>query len=261
MTSLLGAHVSAADPRAGALLRGADVVQLNLSAPRNWRAPKVRPDAAELKAWDVPVFVHAPYLVNFASINPEVRAKSRQCLLEQLAACEAIGAAGLVVHGGHPTGAGTLADGVKGWVEGLGGITSSVPVLIENTANGSAPVARRLEDLAVLWSALASTGANVGYCLDTCHAWAGGEPLDGLVERTLEVTGRVDLVHLNESRDAFDSRRDRHAGLGSGLIGLDALTSVVRDARDLAGAPSVLETPGDASEHSAELTLLRERLG
>lgn len=261
MTLLLGAHVEAADPRSAAAARAADVVQVNLSAPRNWRAPKARRDAIELKAWDVPVFVHAPYLVNFASLNPDVRTKSRQCLLEQLAACEAIGAAGLIVHGGHPTGEGTLADGVRGWVEGLSGVTSSVPVLVENTANGSAPVARRLEDLAVLWSALSDTGANVGYCLDTCHAWAGGEALDGLVERTLEVTDRVDLLHLNDSRDTFDSRRDRHAGLGDGLIGLEALAAVVRDMGALTSAPAVLETPGTAAEHLAELTLLREHLG
>lgn len=258
---LIGSHVEGSDPFIGATNRDAGVVQVNLSAPRNWRAPKVRPDTERLLAWDVPVFVHAPYLLNPASINPEVREKSRKCLQEQLEACERIGARGLVVHGGHPTGSGSLSDGIRGWVEVLMGVDSPVPVLIENTAGGKAAVGRRLGDFAQLWKALPDTGANVGYCLDTCHAHAGGESLDGIVERTLEVTGQIDLVHVNDSKDAFDSSRDRHENVGAGQIGVEMLAGVVRSAHLLASAPAVVETPGEGfQKQAADIVLLREHL-
>ncbi|HLS62252.1 MAG TPA: TIM barrel protein, partial [Ruania sp.] len=98
-------------------------------------------------------------------------------------------------------------------------------------------------------------GDAVGFCLDTCHAYAGGEPLAGLVPRVLAATGRIDLVHANDSRDAFDSGADRHANLGDGSLPLDDLAAVVREA----GAPVIVETPGGAEEHTADIAWLRER--
>ena len=92
--------------------------------------------------------------------------------------------------------------------------------------------------------------------MDPCHAWAGGEPLEGLAKRVRATTGRIDLVHLNDSRDPFDSRRDRHANLGQGQIPPDLLAEVVREA----GAPALVETPGDVPEHQADLAWIRTRL-
>ena len=80
----------------------------------------------------------------------------------------------------------------------------------------------------------------VGFCLDTCHAHAGGNPLETVVADVRAITGRIDLVHCNDSRDEFDSGADRHANLGAGQIDPDLLAAVIRDA----GAPVVLETPG-----------------
>jgi deoxyribonuclease-4 len=102
----------------------------------------------------------------------------------------------------------------------------------------------------------ADGGDTVGFCLDTCHAYAGGEPLPGIVERARAITGRIDLVHANDSRDAFDSGADRHANLGAGSLDPDELAEVVRTA----GAPVVVETPGGVAEHSADIGWLRERL-
>jgi hypothetical protein len=95
-----------------------------------------------------------------------------------------------------------------------------VPLLIENTAGGDNAMARRLEAIARLWDAIgAGRGRRqVGFCLDTCHAWAGGNDLSDVVERILAITGRIDLVHANDSRDTFDSGADRHTNFGSGLI-------------------------------------------
>ena len=93
-------------------------------------------------------------------------------------------------------------------------------------------MARRLERIARLWDAIgqAKGGDTVGFCLDTCHAHAGGEELVGLVDRVKAITGRIDLVHANDSRDAFDSGADRHANFGDGEVGTDALAEVVRTA-------------------------------
>ena len=96
----------------------------------------------------------------------------------------------------------------------------------------------------------------VGFCLDTCHAHAGGNALETVVDDVHAITGRIDLVHCNDSRDEFDSGADRHANLGQGRIDPDLLAAVVRDA----GAPVMLETPGGAAEHADDIAWLRERL-
>ncbi len=100
-------------------------------------------------------------------------------------------------------------------------------------------MARRFDAIARLWDAVGEFGA--GFCLDTCHAWAGGEELVDVIERVKAITGRVDLVHLNNSRDEFDSARDRHANLASGSIDAEILAAVAAES----GAPIILETPGE----------------
>ena len=111
---------------------------------------------------------------------------------------------------------------------------------------------RYLERIGRVWDAIAATEQVdlVGFCLDTCHAHAGGNALETVVDDVLKITGRIDLVHCNDSRDEFDSGADRHANLGAGKIDPDLLAAVVRDA----GAPVVLETPGGAAEHVADAT-------
>ena len=147
-----------------------------------------------------------------------------------------------------------MDDAFPRWRKALVQLDSTVPVLIENTAGGDHAVVRRVEGVRRLWDEIGDMG--VGFVLDTCHAWAGGEPLHGLVERLVEVVGRIDLVHCNDSRDPFDSHRDRHANLGDGEIPGDQLVAVVR----AADAPVVIETPGDVDAHRADLEWLRRRL-
>ena len=88
------------------------------------------------------------------------------------------------------------------------------------------------------------------------HAWAGGQDLETVVDRIMAATGRIDLVHCNDSRDPFDSRRDRHANLGQGKIPGELLLGVITAAM----APVVVETPGDVLEHTADIAWLRAGL-
>jgi deoxyribonuclease-4 len=119
-------------------------------------------------------------------------------------------------------------------------------------------MARRLERIALMWDAIgvAAGGDTVGFCLDTCHAHAGGEELADIVDRVLAITGRIDLVHANDSRDTFDSGADRHANFGDGNIAGGDLVDVV----GAASAPVVCETPGGADGQGADIAWLRERV-
>lgn len=252
----LGAHVPTADPLAEAEERNAEIVQVFLGNPRGWKKPLPRRDAEQLRSSPVDVYVHAPYLVNVVNPSSRVRIPSRKNLAQTVEAAEQIGAAGVIVHGGHVTADEAVEDGFPRWRKALEQLETDIPILIENTASGNNAQARRLDHLASLWEVIGGLDPAPGFCLDTCHAWAGGEPLDGLVERVLEATGRIDLVHLNDSRDGFDSRRDRHANLGRGCIPGDLLAEVVSEA----GAPTLVETPGGAEEHLADLAWIRGRL-
>ena len=207
-----------------------------------------------MRASPIPIYVHSPYLINVCADNNKIRVPSRRILQETCDAAAEIAATGVVVHGGHVTGDGPQEEGIIRWRKALEPLDTQVPVLIENTAGGDNAVFRRLEVVQMVWDHIGDLGP--GFVLDTCHAWAGGEPLDEIVGRIKAATGRIDLVHCNDSRDPFDSRRDRHANLGEGEIPADLLVQVVREA----GAPVVVETPGDAAEHRRDIEWLRARL-
>lgn len=246
-----GAHVPSGAPLTEAELRGADVIQIFLSNPQSWKKPAPRPDASELAAASMPIYVHAPYLINVCADNNRVRIPSRKILQETCDAAAEIEAAGVVVHGGHVTGVGEVELGYERWRKALDQVDSAVPILIENTAGGDKAVARRVDQLAGLWEEIGDRG--VGFVLDTCHAWAGGEPLADLVERVMDATGRIDLLHLNDSRDPFDSRRDRHANIGDGQIPEDELAAVVASVE----CPVIVETPGEAVDQASDIAWAR----
>jgi deoxyribonuclease-4 len=176
---------------------------------------------------------------------------SRRILQESCDAASEIGAQAVIVHGGHVTGDGPQEEGIERWRKALDPLDSEVQVLIENTAGGDKAVARRVEWLKRLFDEIAEFG--VGFVLDTCHIWAGGEPLDEVVPRVMDATGRIDLVHANDSKDPFDSRRDRHQNLGKGQIPPEELARIIADA----GAPVVVETPGGAFEQATDIEWVR----
>lgn len=248
---LVGAHTPSQRPLAEAEARKADLVQIFLSNPQGWKKPKPRDDADELRNASIPVYVHAPYLINVCADNNRVRIPSRKILQDTCDAASEIGAEAVIVHGGHVTGDGPPEVGIERWRKALDALDSDTQVLIENTAGGDKAVARRVEWIKRLWDEIGSYG--VGFVLDTCHAWAGGEPFEDLVERVLEATGRIDLVQVNDSKDPFDSRRDRHQNLGKGLIPPDHLADTILAAR----APVVVETPGGSVEQGADIEWVR----
>jgi deoxyribonuclease-4 len=253
----IGAHVDPADPLDAAAARGADAVQFFLTDPQGYKSPKPREDAAALRESEVDIYIHAPYIVNVASPNNRIRIPSRKLLMAHARAAAELGAKGLIVHGGHVGMGADLAAGFENWrkafeyAESDGGLP--LPILIENTAGGDNACARRFDDLARLWEAVGSFGA--GFCLDTCHAFAGGEDLVGIVDRVKAITGRIDLIHANDSKGGFDSGQDRHDNLGSGKIDPELVVAAIR----AAGAPAVVETPGGVEGQTADIALLRER--
>ena len=255
----IGAHVDREDPLAAATERKADVVQFFLSDPQAWVDPEERSDAAQLVSSDIDVFVHAPYRINVATMNNRIRIPSRKLLFTYATAAATVGAKGLIVHGGHVEKPGEVAKGIDNWrktfayAQEQGGFAT--PILIENTAGGTNACARRFDDLARLWDAVGSFGA--GFCLDTCHAFAGGEDLVGIVDRLKAITGRIDLIHANDSKGDFDSGQDRHDNLGNGKIDPELVVAAIR----ASGAPAIVETPGGLEGQRADIALLRERSG
>jgi len=263
-TQPVGAHVGQSDPVAEAQARGADAVQFFLGDPQSYKGPVIEYAGgpaglkAAAEAAGVALYVHAPYPINVASTNNRIRIPGRKLLQQHVTAAAEIGARGVIVHGGHLGVDEDAAKGFDNWRKCIDGLDMPIPLLIENTAGGDNAMARRLDALDRLWEAIgrAEGGDTVGFCLDTCHAYAGGLELTDVVDRVRAITGRIDLVHANDSRDAFDSGADRHTNLGAGTIAGDAVAEVVR----AAGAPAVVETPGGVAGQAADISWLRERI-
>lgn len=254
----IGAHVRQdSDPIGRAEELGAEVLQMFVTDPQEWGKPQPHPLAQQIRESPIDVVVHSSYRINVASLNNRLRMPSRQAVINQAQAAADLGAFGLVVHGGHLRDDEDAEDGYENWrklferAADKGGFP--VPILIENTAGGDHAMARTLENIERLWEAVGDFD-NAGFCLDTCHAWAGGEDLVDVVERVRAITGRIDLLHLNNSRDEFDSARDRHANLTSGHIDPDVLLAVAR----AADAPVILETPEEGL--ADDVQYLREAL-
>jgi deoxyribonuclease IV len=252
----VGAHVWGRDPLREAEEVGADCIQLFLSDPQGWEKPPPREDAEELRASGVGLYVHAPYLINVCSPRPNVRYGSRKILAQTCDAAAAVGALAVIVHPGHAEDG--LDEGVDRWVRTLERMKPTVPVYLENTAGGDHAVARRFDALARLWErvAAADTAVELGFCFDTCHAHAAGEELATAVERALAITGRIDLLHVNDSRDPPGTGADRHANIGAGTIDVDELRHMIRTA----AAPSVVETPREVAALKADVDFVRAAL-
>jgi deoxyribonuclease-4 len=248
---LIGSHVRPQDPLAAAEAEGADLVQIFLGNPQSWKKPKPRDDAAILRESSVPLYVHAPYLINVASANNRVRIPSRKILQDTCDAAAEIAATAVIVHGGHADDDDVQA-GCERWRKAMERLETDVAVYLENTAGGDHAMARHFETIARLWDSIGDTG--IGFCLDTCHAWAAGEALIDAVDRIKAITGRIDLLHCNDSRDAAGSGADRHANIGAGQIDPELLVAVVK----AADAPVVCETADEGRKD--DIAFLRERL-
>jgi deoxyribonuclease-4 len=249
---------------------GAEAAQLFISNPRAWSGP--RPDTAEAFGADWreggigPLFVHAPYLVNIASPNPEFLTKSLDLCRKSVVACGIIGAAGFVVHAGAG-GPAERHEALHRAATLLQGILLETPddthLLVELMANTAGAVASTIAEARELFDAVADE--RLGLVLDTCHLWATGYALDtpqgvgALFEElaATSMTSRLRLVHLNDARDPCGAKRDRHEVVGRGVIG-DAGFSALLHRPELAELSLVVETPADGIEgRRAELEHVR----
>src|SRR5690242_14828193 len=214
MSIAIGAHVDQTDPIAEAKARDTTLVQFFLGDPQGYKGPEIRYAGgaaglrADAEAAGIGLYVHAPYIVNVATTNNRIRIPSRKLLQQHLDAAAEIGARGLIVHGGHVNKSDDPAVGFDNWRKAIEATDLKIPLLIENTAGGDNAMARYLDRIKGVFEAVseASGSADVGFCLDTCHAHAGGIPLESVVDEIRAITGRIDLVHCKIGRASCRER-------------------------------------------------------
>jgi deoxyribonuclease-4 len=279
----LGAHTSIAGGFDRAIARGVaigcDAVQIFVKNASQWKAKPI--GEAERSAFRSahaaspigPLVAHAAYLINLAAPDPEILARSRAALADELERCAALGVPALVVHPGAHLGAGVEA-GIATVAASLDFVYGQIPdcptrTLLELTAGQGSVLGRTFGELEAIGRAARSRD-RLGVCLDTCHAFAGGYALDepagyeaffGELEATVGLAA-VGCVHLNDSVGERGSRKDRHANIGQGRLGLPVFERLLADPR-LAAVPMILETPpgDDEQGHARDLATLRGLLG
>ncbi len=260
---LIGAHVSPAGglPKAieRGVQRGCRAIQIFNQSPRMWRPTAYREEdvAAFREAMaDSPidaVLIHAVYLLNCASDDPDIRAKSLISLTHSLRVGKDIGACGVVLHpGSAKTGDPSEAIARAGEMirEALAE-SEGCPLHLENTAGAGGTLGRSIDELAALLDA-AGESERLGLCLDSCHLFASGYDIrsnGGMDELTAEISEKIGLervgsLHLNDSQTPLGSNRDRHANIGRGELGESGCAAFL-SAPALQDLPCVLETPGE----------------
>ena len=274
----IGAHVSAAGgvelalERAAAL--GANALALFTKNQRQWQAPPLTSqtirafhDACVRFGFQAEqILPHDSYLINLGHPEPEGLAKSREAFLDELRRCELLGLCYLNFHPGSHLGKIPEAVSLKLVSESINWAleqTQGVTAVIENTAGQGTNLGWSFEQLAAIIDGVEDK-SRIGVCLDTCHVWDGGydivNNLDGVLTEFDRIIGldHLKAIHLNDSLNPLGSHKDRHARIGEGQIGLDALVRVIRHPA-LEGKPFILETPNDDEGWTREIALLRER--
>jgi deoxyribonuclease IV len=260
---LIGAHVSPAGGLPNAVERGLErdcrAIQIFNQSPRMWKPTVFAPEAiagfreAMAASQIDAVLIHAVYLLNCASEDPDIRAKTLRSLTHSLRVGHEIGAAGVVLHpGSAKTGdpAAAVARAGETIKEALSE-SEKCPLHLENTAGAGGTLGRSIEELAALLEA-SGGGKRLGLCLDSCHLFASGYDIrtfagmDALTEEIDAKVGieRVGSLHLNDSQTPLGSNRDRHANVGEGELGEGGCAAFL-SAPAFQDLPCVLETPGE----------------
>ena len=213
-----------------------------------------------------PILAHAPYTMNLASAKPEVYEFACDVIREDIQRMDNLGIENIVFHPGSHTGIGIEA-GIENIIRGLNqAITKSqnITVLLETMSGKGTEIGVRFEELKTIRDGV-NHPEKVGICLDTCHVFSAGYDIVNHLEEVLdELDENIGLsylraIHLNDSMMPFGSRKDRHATIGDGEIGLEALMKVITNPR-LAGIPFYLETPLDDAGHKKEIQMIKEYL-
>ncbi len=279
---LIGAHVSTAGGLPNAIERAeelrADSIQIFNQSPRMWRPTRYSDEdfaafrAAMGKSRVEAVVIHAVYLINCATDEPGMRAKSLESLTHALRIGDGIGAAGVVLHPGAQKGkplAGSMRRASRVIKEALQR-TESCPLLLEQTAGHKGLLGRDFDQTARLIE-LAGGEERLGLCLDSCHLFVQGfdirdpEHLGEVLDEADTKVGlkRLGCVHVNDAGAPFGSCRDRHANVGDGEMGRHGLAAFLSEPR-FEGLPAPLEVPGPNKrgpdrEQVSKAKRLRER--
>ncbi len=279
----IGAHVSIEGGLARAIERalaiGAECAQFFVSPPQSWRSPSHGEEeiaafrAARRAAGVAPVFLHSIYLINLTSAAVALRERSLRSLVAYLDWAHRLGADGVITHLGsaRELGAEEAARLLPEMLaRALAQSAGHVPLLLETTAGPGAVLGSRFEELGAIIEALGRP-ERLRVCLDTAHVFAAGlydgtpaglEEMLAAFEQTIGLE-RLAAIHLNDSKTAFGSRVDRHANIGTGLLGAAGLRPVVRHPA-LRHLPFLLEVPGrdrqgpDVEDIAAAKALARE---
>jgi deoxyribonuclease IV len=261
---LIGAHVSPAGGPAKAVERGSEracrAIQIFNQNPRAWKPTTYTKDQVDafhdaMEASDVQALViHAVYLLNCASEDAEIRAKSVASLAASLQAGAALGAEAVVLHPGSALKNGgevdpALSRAARAIKEALAE-SEGCALHLENTAGAGGTLGRTFEELATLIER-AGGGKRLGACLDSCHLLASGydvrtaESLSGVLDEFDRIVGldRLGTLHVNDSMTELGSNRDRHANLGDGEVGADGCAAFLSEPR-FEGLPCIFEGPG-----------------
>ena len=211
------------------------------------------------------IVAHAPYTLNACAAKENLRDFARETFADDLKRMEATPGNYYNFHPGSHVGQG-IETGIRKIAEILNAVLTkeqTTTVLLETMAGKGSEVGRRFEELRAIMD-LVERREKLGICLDTCHVWDAGydivNNLDGVLDEFDCVIGLEHLkaIHLNDSLNVLGSHKDRHAKIGEGEIGLDALVRVIRHPV-LAGKPFILETPNDDEGWTKEIALLREK--
>lgn len=257
---------------------GCEAIQVFVGNPRGWALSPGDPavDRAFREATaerGIRVLIHTPYLVNLGSPTPKTFESSAALVAHNLRRAVEIGAEGVVVHTGSYVdpagGADRHAAAMRQVREALLPVLETVEdehapwLLLEPTAGQGRSLCAGVDDLEPYLAAL-DFHPKAGICLDTCHVFAAGEPLDepggakAAVDRIVEIggPGRLRLVHANDSKDVRGSHLDRHEKIGQGHIGVEAFAELFSHPAT-EGVPFIAETPGSRTPDDPDLALLR----
>ena len=271
----IGCHLSSSKGFAAmgrqALELGADTFQFFTRNPRGSKAKDLDPnDAAALVELMkennfAPIVAHAPYTLNLCGAEEANRAFARETMADDLRRMEYVPGQYYNFHPGSHVGQG-MEQGIVYIAEGLNAILrpdQTTTVLLETMAGKGSEVGGRFEELRAILDRV-ELSDKMGVCLDTCHVSDGGydiiENLDGVLEEFDRVLGlhRLKAIHLNDSKHPLGARKDRHACIGEGEIGLEALSRVVRHPA-LKDLPFCLETPNELPGYAKEIALMRKQ--
>ena len=235
---------------------GANVFMAYTGAPQNTR----RKDISELRIPEAheymkengieDIIIHAPYIINLANtVKPETYEIAETFLASELERSSAMGSNVMVLHPGSHVGAGVEA-GVKQIVKGINNVLtkdSDVFIALETMAGKGAEIGRTFEELAMIYDGV-KYNDKLRVCFDTCHTHDAGYDIindaSGVFEQFDKVIGidQIAVFHINDSKNPFESHKDRHENFGFGEIGFDALMNII-NMKEFENVPKILETP------------------